>query len=86
MRFLRSIVARPQLAEYTERLSLLGDAGFYFDQYRDTSAPKTAWAKTKSALDFAVGMVTEFNPPYGHGWIEELRDGTMHAIIAFLLA
>ncbi|KAK6840161.1 hypothetical protein PG987_006027 [Apiospora arundinis] len=83
--FLRSILGNPQLAALVQNLRLVGDSSFYDGwRFRD-SLPKLSWGGTGAALDRAISLVAELPLPYAQDWVRGLREGTMDAIIAFLL-
>ncbi|KAK7920594.1 hypothetical protein PG985_008616 [Apiospora marii] len=84
--FLRSILSRPQLAEHVQRLTLAGDVSFYLSPNWTTPLPKLSWTEAESALDLATGLINQLQLPYTEDWISELREGTMDATVAFLLA
>ncbi|KAK6856400.1 hypothetical protein PG995_006587 [Apiospora arundinis] len=83
--FLRSILSNPQLAALVQHLRLVGDCSFYDGWRFHDSLPKLSWTETSSTLNRAVSLVAELPLPYTQDWVRELREGTMDAIIAFLL-
>lgn len=84
--FLRSILSRPQLAEHVQHLTLEGDLSFYRCWNSNSPLPKLSWTEAEATLGLATGLVNKLQLPYTEDWIRELCEGTMDAIMAFLLA
>ncbi|KAK7965212.1 hypothetical protein PG996_000433 [Apiospora saccharicola] len=81
--FLRSILGNPQLAAFVQHLCL--DGSLYWNLRSCGNLPTISWAGTGSTLDRAVSLVTELSVPYAQDWVRGLEEGTIDALIAFLL-
>lgn len=79
---LRSILHRPQLANYVHKLSLVG-ASFYMPHYGN-KAPKIPISEFD--LEGPLAFVAKTRGSYRDIWLDELRNGTMDAFVAVLLA
>ncbi|KAK8134430.1 hypothetical protein PG984_006442 [Apiospora sp. TS-2023a] len=84
--FLRSILSKPQLAGHVQSVRLAGDISFHQPPHRRSPLPKLPWNEAESALGLATGLVDELQLSYSENWTRELREGTMDAIMALLLA
>ncbi|KAE8376063.1 hypothetical protein BDV26DRAFT_305835 [Aspergillus bertholletiae] len=82
--FLRSIVHKPERGSFVHAVTLNGDRFTHaYDDYKN-KCPKLPVAE--AVLDKIVKRIERIRVPYAEQWIQELRAGTMDALIAFLLS
>lgn len=77
-----NILRRPHLSPYIRSVSLIGAS--FRDPFYQGRAPKVVVAE--SDLSEALAFVAKTGVPYRELWSQELRNGTMEAFIAVLLA
>ncbi|KAH7128004.1 hypothetical protein B0J13DRAFT_564827 [Dactylonectria estremocensis] len=81
---LRSIMRRPQLADFIQHVLLVGTL-FERDQHQyRRESPKLVVAEED--LDAAIECIKGKDMPFGEAWIRETRSGTMDAFVALLLS
>lgn len=82
VQFLRRVLARPQLAAHITHLHLDGDT-FRYQGFGMTN-PKIPISSAE--LDEPVAFIRRTGVPFGDLWVQELRQGTIDAFVALLLA
>ncbi|KAE8136487.1 hypothetical protein BDV38DRAFT_293903 [Aspergillus pseudotamarii] len=80
---LRTILSRPQLAAYITNIHLDGDTYLLVEKFRWT-IPKVPVSDAE--LDQLIIFIRGTGVPYSDLWIQELRQGTIDAFVALLLA
>ncbi|KAK2781625.1 hypothetical protein FQN52_001402 [Onygenales sp. PD_12] len=86
IRFLRSILRRPQLAGFVKSLVLNG-ASFEKRPYHTSTLRSISKLPVIEAdLDWLVERIKLIDVPYGDSWIQELRAGNINAFVALLLS
>ncbi|KAK2811106.1 hypothetical protein FQN50_002442 [Emmonsiellopsis sp. PD_5] len=86
IRFLRSILRRPQLAGFVKSLVL---NGAFFERNSNVYkafCPSPKLPVTEADLDWLVERIKLIDVPYGDSWIRELRAGNLDAFVALLLS
>lgn len=84
LRFLRSIIHRPELAKFVKVVILKGSNLEYHLRGDRSQSPKIA--VTEDDLKPLIECVARTNVSYRGEWIQELRSGTIDAFVALLLS
>lgn len=82
IRFLQTIIRRPDLASHLKRIHLDGDR--FLIGYQRNIKPKIPVSEVE--LDELSSFIRATGAPYCDMWIQELENGSTDAIIALLLA